>query len=311
MVDGVEKAHVPSSTPMITNIEGLYCCNKFMLKNVYRGIICISNDTHIVLINPSTRESRNLPFPWYSYPYANMLDSYVLGVWFDHHQSNSNQPPQGALQHYKVFRAVISFIGRTYREFQDVNINILFEIYDSREDCWRQGKTLMCKDISTWSHLLFNGIFHLSVVDGDNSMITIDAKSEMLGRLPLPSEINDPFKAPSLYILRGSLALFVDNYNDKATDIWLMNEYGVKQSWTKQYTIEFDASSMRSQCMAAITFWKYMDKEEEEDELFLQNSDGKLISINLITKKVTHFEFYGIPCPMTIVPYIETLLPLK
>ncbi|XP_047309449.1 F-box protein CPR1-like [Impatiens glandulifera] len=309
-VDGEEKADVPFSSPMITNNGKFYFSHSFRFKNVYKGIICMSNEMDILLVNPSTRESQRLPFSPFSYPDADFIDSYVLGVWFDHHQSNSNQPSQGVLQHYKVFRAIILFIGQNYDELQDVNL--VFEIYDSRENCWRKSKT-MCKDMSSWYHLLFKGVFHLSVVDGD-SVITLDAKSEMLGRLPLPSKINHAYNAP-LYILKDSLALFVNNDESdtpptRLTDIWLMNEYGVKQSWTKQYTIEFDVALMRNQCRP-IMFWKYMDKEEEDDELFLQNIDGKLISINLVTKKITNFELYGIPSSMMIVPYIETLLSLK
>ncbi|XP_047309448.1 F-box protein At3g07870-like [Impatiens glandulifera] len=308
-VDKERKADVPFSSAMITNLRRSYHSHSFRLNNVYNGIICMSNEMDIVLVNPSTRESQRLPFSPFSYPDADLTDSYVLGVWFDHHQSNSNLPPQGSLKHYKVFRAVILLTGQLYHyydEFED--INIVFEIYDSRENCWRKSKT-MCEYMSSWNHLLFNGVFHLPIVDKHNSLITLDAKSEMLGSLPLPSEINLMFNnAVPLYNLRGSLALLVD-IPTSLTDIWLMNEYGVKQSWTKQYTIEFDVTLNQLQCRP-ITFWKYMDKEEEEDELFLQNTDGKLVSINLVTKKITNFELYGIPNSMMIVPYIETLLPL-
>ncbi|XP_047309450.1 F-box protein CPR1-like [Impatiens glandulifera] len=312
IVDGEKKADVPFYPPMITDMGEYNFINSLRFENVYYGIICMSNEMDILLFNPSTRESQMLPFSPFSYPYADFTNSYVLGVWFDpQYQSNLNQPPLRALKHYKVFREVTLFIGQInyhHRRFEE--INIVFEIYDSRENCWRKSETV-CKDTTSWYNLLLNGVFHLSI-QGD-SIITIDARSEMLGRLPLPFELNHPFIAP-LDILRGSLALFVNNYENHmptyVTDIWLMNEYGVKQSWTKHYTIEFDVSFKPDQ-YRPITFWKYMDKEEEDDELFLQNNDGKLVSINLVTKKITNFELYGIHSSMMIVPYIETLLPLK
>ncbi|XP_047309394.1 F-box protein CPR1-like [Impatiens glandulifera] len=309
-IDGEEKADIPFSSPMVTNIGIFYLHHSFRLKNVYDGIICISNEMDILLVNPSTRESQRLPFSTFSYPCADSTDSYVLGVWFDGHQSNSNQPPPGVLQHYKVFRAVNLYIRYNYRDRGFEDVKHVFEIYDSRENCWRKSKE-MYKDLSRWYNLLLNGVFHLSI-DGD-SLITLDAKSEILGHLPLPSEIIGLYMAP-LFNLRGYLALLVNKYDtsvsNRYTDIWLMNEYGVKESWTKQYTINFDEPLVQHLCKP-ITFWKYMDKEEEEDELFIQNVDGKLISINLVTNKITNFELYGIPSSMMIVPYIETLLTLK
>ncbi|XP_047308130.1 F-box/kelch-repeat protein At3g06240-like [Impatiens glandulifera] len=228
-VDKVEKFDIltsPSLESLSTRdrIHGDHVC----FANVYDGIICLGTYVGVVLYNPYTRESQRLPFPVGSTPYLDNVDHIILGMWFE-----SNQQQPGTINHYKVFGLVNlnhGFGCNTY----------VIEKYDSAEGSWSEIKTIRNRPKQYFREkcLLFNGIFYV-YVEGD-SVVTLDARLEKFGLLPLPSEFTfRDFKhlcLDDLFVLGRSLALIAENRDsdrDFCQDIWIMTEYGVKESWTR------------------------------------------------------------------------------
>ncbi|XP_047311859.1 F-box/kelch-repeat protein At3g06240-like [Impatiens glandulifera] len=328
-VDKVEKFDILLTSPSLNSLstQDRHDVDLIMFTYVYDGIICLGNDIGIVLYNPYTRESQRLPFlpsttnPDCDYNYV------ILGMWFD-----SNQQPE-TIKHYKIFRVVNLFhsyddpkVGNTY----------VIEKYDSAEGSWREIKKIHKRQYQYRCDkcLLFNEMFYL-YVDGD-SVVTLDARLEKFGLLPLPSEFLDRdfeyFCVNDLFVLGRSLALFAQNRDRNfCKDIWMMTEYGVKESWTKQYTfLEGDfklPSGMYEFGFGGMPFdfsWRLLApwKCIGEDELFVETWDpnrfsmwekgnSKLISFNLLLGKGTEINFRRTRNLLAIVPYMESFFSFK
>ncbi|XP_047308125.1 F-box/kelch-repeat protein At3g06240-like [Impatiens glandulifera] len=268
-VDKVENFDILTSPSLKSSLELLstqdgISDDHISFANVYDGIICLGTYVGVVLYNPYTRESQRLPF-LRSNPYLDDDDYVILGMWFE-----SNQQP-GTIKHYKVFGVVNlnhGFECNTY----------VIEKYDSAEGRWSEIKTILNRPKQYFCDkcLLFNGIFYV-YVDGD-SVVTLDARLEKFGLLPLPSEFTfQDFKhlcLDDLFVLGRSLALIAENRDsdrDFCQDMWIMTEYGVKESWTKQYTFVedgfnfIDPSGLFYYGWGLLAQWKCMN----EDELFV------------------------------------------
>ena len=88
-----------------------------------------------------------------------------------------------------------------------------------------------------------NGAIHWLAlrVDGPDSsdevIIAFDMAEESLNEVPMPDGFNDEFFG--LIVLGGRLSL-IDMNCCYATEIWMMEEYGVKSSWIKSITVSID-----------------------------------------------------------------------
>jgi F-box interacting protein len=88
--------------------------------------------------------------------------------------------------------------------------------------------------------------------------------------------------------LKGSVAMFVfppDEFRKKKTylDIWVMLEFGVRESWTRLLSIRLPLHLERP-----LGFWK-------NGELFIENSERQLVLYDLLaqTERNLQFEGYG------------------
>ncbi|KAK2967837.1 hypothetical protein RJ640_001779 [Escallonia rubra] len=81
-------------------------------------------------------------------------------------------------------------------------------------------------------------------------------------------------------------------------DIWLMIEYGVAESWTKQFTI-----GPLVQVKRPILFWKH--------ELLLEKANGQLVSCDLKSQRLKEFQVYGAQESFRAVAYSESLVSIK
>ncbi|XP_047308117.1 F-box/kelch-repeat protein At3g06240-like [Impatiens glandulifera] len=311
-VDKVEKIDILTSASLeLLSTQDRIHADHINFAKVYDGIICLGNYVGVVLYNPCTRESQRLPFlrsprsTPRSTPYIHDDYYYLhLGMWFE-----SNQQP-GTINHYKVFRVV------NFNRHEDPNVRntSVIEKYDSAEGCWSEIITIRKRQYqsSSYMRLLFNGIIHL-YVDGD-SVVTLDARLEKLGLLPLPSGfIFKHLCLKGLFVLGRSLALFLENPdNSFCNNIWMMTEYGVKESWTKQYSFNFlDPSGLLYNGWRLLAQWKCMD----EDELFIDRTvsldECKVVSFNLLSGKLTDIYTCHSPRILTIVPYMESFFSFK
>jgi len=186
----------------------------------------------LTLWNPAIRMSMTLPRPRIDVPVGKYC---IYGFGFDH---TSND--------YKVLRMVH-------------DIHALFspqaELYKLRTGTWETftgaddfGKYYIYEKNyqNTYQNAFLNGashwlVVHMTPVSGKRMVVLFDMCDEQLRVMKLPDHLSlGRFKA-LLGVSGGLLSLM--EYNGRqdvnlSCSIWLMKEYGVAESWTKQFTID-------------------------------------------------------------------------
>ena len=201
------------------------------------GIICLGDEINgLVLWNPAIREYKVVPEP----PCHNYHSSNdVLAFGYDH---NSND--------YKLVRILTD----TYQS--DLILHpVVVHVYNLSTDSWRQIDLDFDLSIIDFpgdsNELYFNGVYHWCscILSGEYAqrcevIVCFDMTKEVFRTMRMPdlgyiSSIKDIKK--TLGVLSNCLALIVHNINkmmtNKHLDIWVMREYGVQKSWTKQFVI--------------------------------------------------------------------------
>ncbi|CAM8930738.1 unnamed protein product [Rhodiola kirilowii] len=200
--------------PLFSIGLGLYCVAKFC------------TPAAVAVWNPATKEIKALPPP----PFHGEENSYLV---FGHAEFKDDRLC------YKV--VLLSYQGWS---------NFWIELYDSSSNSW---KVLGCDFvyIRRWHHdeININGTLHLlSHHPGHVKpyIITFDYNTEVFGRMEVPDrlQIHAPFG-----IHEPILSLYDDRYlsldvfwtiegarNNRFFDVWVMREYGVTESWSKECT---------------------------------------------------------------------------
>jgi F-box interacting protein len=185
----------------------------------------------LTLWNPAIRMSMTLPRPRIDVPKGKHC---IHGFGFDH---TSND--------YKVLRMVQD----SYRLFPVLQVEI-YRLHTGAWETFPGADDFLYRIAPTWQAFV-NGASHwfgylkrkhmLSDVSSKPVVVLFDMCDEQLRVMKLPDNFKGWVKA-LLGVSGGLLSLM--EYNDGRQDvnlscsIWLMKEYGVAESWTKQFTID-------------------------------------------------------------------------
>ncbi|KAK9741604.1 hypothetical protein RND81_03G116700 [Saponaria officinalis] len=212
--------------------EGMPFCN---------GLILMQDDMgKRLLVNPTTKEVRDLPVSPYALdPHASFT---MYGLGYDHVSDD-----------YKV--VTLSYYD-TYNEYEPECTEMFVNVYSGRSGTWKQGES------SPYDHavghvtagVFFGGRIHwLATRTSDYSSVIVgfDLTEEKFHELPAPSFIDGHnFVLNRLVVLGGCLTIFPLRPKIE-TDIWMMKEYGVKESWTKFLIVDDEVSELAPLlCMA-------------------------------------------------------------
>ncbi|XP_059284690.1 F-box/kelch-repeat protein At3g23880-like [Lycium ferocissimum] len=137
--------------------------------------------------------------------------------------------------------------GFGYDEFRDdykvVGIFRLYEydsldhvevgIYSLSSDSWRSKDAFPGKMRFVYPSKLLYGKVHWATTAG---IISIDMADEKWGKIEQPSCVERGFTF-KIGVLGNDLSVLC--YDHTCANVWVMEEYGVKESWTRMYTIKF------------------------------------------------------------------------
>ncbi|XP_042513963.1 F-box protein CPR1-like [Macadamia integrifolia] len=176
------------------------------------GLVCISNSLDdIYLWNPSTRSHLKLPFS----PIESSI-SYDSAYGFGYEPTSDD---------YKVVRAVDEFVI----------------VYSLRTNSWRRiGKLPFSLFNNDWGGgVLVNSALHW--VAKVRSIISFHLKDEEYREVPLPHFMDDDDFVDNKFLMKvgvlgGQLCLLC-NYSNRV-EIWVMKDYGMRDSWVKQFSNE-------------------------------------------------------------------------
>jgi F-box interacting protein len=248
------------------------------------GLLCLFdyyfNGDDIFVWNPATSELKALPG-------ACMVDTVSFG--FDHKRNE-----------FKVMR--IRYVTEREPPVRITNLGVpvlrlkqVAEVYRLRSGgSWR--KLAVNGDVphsstpntrSRWAYA--NGVcfWWTSRRVKNEKIIAFDVSEEVFRTTPLPdaSVLGRPSDVRALTVLNESVAMLVvrneSKWEGKSFDLWVLLEFGVKESWTPLLRIEaFPGLEW------PLGFWK-------NGELFMENREGQLVYYDPFTKAVTKVEVNG------------------
>ncbi|KAL6538221.1 hypothetical protein OROGR_012209 [Orobanche gracilis] len=176
----------------------------------------------IALWNPSIRKLRKLPAqPPIPEHFLNF--EYVQAIFAFGYDSNHDD--------YKVVRVVQTTVCGDSNSFLTEAT-----IYSLKVNCWKKANDfpyLLPRQSSRWGVYL-NGALHTVADHGPKTKVIMafDLGKEEHYKLPMPEAHTTAHSLASVEVMRGCLAAVVP-WKKNSTEIWLMKEYGVKESWMK------------------------------------------------------------------------------
>ncbi|KAL3526653.1 hypothetical protein ACH5RR_011309 [Cinchona calisaya] len=276
------------------------------------GIICLTDFCDIYLCNPATHECKKLPPVPFGCPEEHDYSTHYVGFGFD--QTTNT---------FKVIRILRWRPDGEYLDYvrrYDVIPPARAELYYLNSNSWREMDAIL-----PWNFyycpcfaLLFKGSFHWHAnSESSDCILSFDMSTEAFREIEYPDEANpdgfgiglalEPANARrmSLVSLNNSLALVL--YSDpfgqtleQVIDIWVMMEYGVKESWIKNFSIR---PLFGIRC--PISSWN-------DDKLLLESSSGQLISCPLQdSAQLKEYDIYGDQASIGAVIFEESLVSLS
>ncbi|CAL2254795.1 unnamed protein product [Prunus armeniaca] len=283
------------------------CNSHFRVVGTCSGLICLADDIlrygyNFFIWNPAIRKLVTLPRPGVTFRTHGGYDA-SIGFGFD-----------AMTNDYKVVRIVTL-------QHEDEGPTVA-EVYSLATGTWRSLGCVSpaCGTDGAASTAFVNGILHWPVVsDGDGCyfILTFDLGKVVFGKIPMPKiirwnpkwglqlSVSENRKSVALFMRDNSCKDFMmDNRcEDSVLDIWVMKEYGRKESWTKLITL--GPQGPERLLPRALCFSK------SGEVLLLLTKEGRreLVSLDLVSKQFKNLGISGYKY-CTVDFYKESLLLL-
>ncbi|XP_027151926.1 F-box protein At3g07870-like [Coffea eugenioides] len=306
--DVLRKIQTPFSTFM-PEFQVVSSCN---------GLLCLSNSLFHdgpYVYNPFTGDYKVLPKS------TEFQDQdVVLGFGF---HPNTNE--------YRVIRIVYywnlyELPPRMSRRFRYRNFpGSEVQIFCQGSEKWRVIGDIPYKLDQSSGGVFVNGKLHWVSLWGKNHcrrdriLVSFDLSNEIFSEVPLPENDVNLFRHRySLSVLGGCLSIVhPSSTNYWVQDIWIMKEYGVKESWEKVFSIgAYDVTRYRSPEMRrTYRIWKNVINQRyvrvlcllSNGEILLQYRWGALVSYNPENGMFKDIKFPGMPKFFHITVHIGSL----
>ncbi|XP_015166354.1 F-box/kelch-repeat protein At3g23880 [Solanum tuberosum] len=219
----------------------LYCsCDGLVLLAVINGF-----DRHLLLLNPSTGESIVLPHPKSEPKYC------VCGMGYD-----------ATIDDYKILAI----------DLHDMCQEVSVEILTLKGGSWKKickypagiHRVLGVKDCGMYSLAFVHGAFHwVGLSSHCYTVISFNISNEVYGEIPLLEQMCNIYEARFIehgVSVLGEMLCFSSTYYNPwrgMFKLWVMKDYGVKESWTELLTIRDDSDFFYS----AKPIYMYADGE--------------------------------------------------
>ncbi|XP_026443081.1 F-box/kelch-repeat protein At3g06240-like [Papaver somniferum] len=195
------------------------------------GLLCLgaSGSHTLILWNPSTNEYKEIILPKGEFP----ITCYGFGY-------------DTKIKDYKL-------LCITQNEVH---------AYTLKSNPWRRFNTVTHGYVQTGSAgLLLNGVLHWSasyIPDYYKFILSFDIGSEKFMNMPYPEKIIQGNQTYLLGVLGDSLCL-VCGIDDVRVDVWVIQNYGVRESWVKKFTTAQVRISAYSRSLKF--YWSFKNEE--------------------------------------------------
>jgi F-box interacting protein len=197
------------------------------------------------------------------------------------------------IDNYKVI-VVVSFKNEVF-------------VYTLGTDYWTRIQDMPYSNPIYGEGLFVSGTVNWPARDGSNNslyfILSLDLKNESYHALYLPADFkNDPYSS-KLDVVRDCLCVF--ETSDMFFNVWIMKEYGKKESWTKLFTIP----NLQDQDLEADTALYISEDDQLLVECYEMSSGKmKLVVYNSKTGTLNIPEFQNNYDQMFPIVYIESLI---
>ncbi|XP_059438748.1 F-box/kelch-repeat protein At3g23880-like [Corylus avellana] len=264
------------------------------------GVVCLHDNCglSIVLWNPATRETKVVPESnLLSCPAGHPVYFNGIGFGFD---AKTND--------YKIIN-----LRRTMPDptISHSRIQCIFqsEVYSLSADSWRKVDSDPCFSESfRGSRTYINGMVSWEAYCHDwEGVLSFDVSDEVFLKTWLPDDvIGNPLR--HIFELNELIAMAVtiidEEWSEFCFDIWLMHEVGVKDSWTKLFTV-----GPFTEIERPLGVWK-----NDTQTMFFEHFEGQPVLYDSSTKEITNLQIGHevTRClHLQLVTYMETLVSVK
>ncbi|XP_058198416.1 F-box/kelch-repeat protein At3g06240-like [Rhododendron vialii] len=184
------------------------------------GLVLVSRrsgaGTELFLLNPSTRECKKLPVFPFVLDSANSFHTNLCGVGYD-----------SSTDDYKVVMVSPAW-SQSSPQWAGVST---VAVYSLETDSWRRIQDTNFTYVGSTGRVFVNGCLHgICWRDGSHVIVAFDLSNEVVREVPQPAlYIGSDVTLYSVAVLGGCLCLV----HKHASEFWKMEEYGVRESWTK------------------------------------------------------------------------------
>ncbi|KAL0363150.1 UNVERIFIED_CONTAM: F-box protein CPR1 [Sesamum calycinum] len=279
-LDSLDKTHVIKPPFYYKSVDGI--------SNSCNGIVLVMSEPPI-LWNPFSRDYKVLPECSVEYPVE--LDSYSKTSYgFGYDSTNDD---------YKIVR-VVEFRNETTHVWTHSETTI----YSLKSNCWRriEGFPYPLPFLRGYWRVHINGALHTPVEElhiHEARIMAFSVEREKHYEVTMPPGIRTRGVDMSLDVIGGCLSLVCAQRSRVV--IWVMKEYGVKESWTKLLSI----------CPPAIErdhFVKPLAYSREGDKILLNCDDKRLVWYDLSKKTVENVSVDGMPFIFYAEACVESLI---
>ncbi|XP_059645948.1 F-box protein CPR1-like [Cornus florida] len=260
----------------------------------FHGLLCLSNsEEEIVLWNPSTRKHRKLPVAPIEFPPEFTFPQFfIYGLGYD-----------SVSDDYKLVR-IVQFYGIDHDSFDSE-----VKVYSLKSNSWRRIQDfpyyLLYKRVNA---AVVNGALHWVVSrkpesDTANLIAAFDLGVEEYRLVPQPDYLDKDFHM-NVGVLGGCLYVMC-NYVGERVDIWVMKEYGVKESWTKLFSVE------QPSVVNLFDFVKPLAFSMNGEEILLDQDGVRLLWFDLKRKTLKNVRIQGVPSLFEPEMCLGSLVPLQ
>lgn len=154
---------------------------------------------------------------------------------------------------------------------------------------------------------ILDGVVHwLAAMDREDYyefILSFDLAKEKFGQIKLPEWSYVDILKNSVMALRGRLSLVVHylNWDVEGFDVWVMNEYGAQNSWTKQAIVGLMAVNFSSAPLGST----------KNGEVIMCDDEEELFSYDPIVRRVKNLQIRGVSRSSVCTSYMESLVLLN
>ncbi|XP_043702438.1 F-box protein CPR1-like [Telopea speciosissima] len=258
------------------------------------GLLCIYNtEEDIFLWNPSTRRHQKLPITPIEFPRAFGICRFIVyGFGYD-----------PTTDDYKLVR-VVQFYGD-----DDYCCDSEVKVYTLSTKSWRRiGDMPFHLSYKHGHGVLTNFALHwvakreMRPDTVSSFIVSFDLQDEEYREVPLPDFVDDKFHM-NVGVLGGQLCLLC-NFFMVRVEIWVMKDYGLRDSWTKQFLIEQPSVIRSFEYLKPVCYSK-------NGELILEKDLKGLVLYDPRRQRARDLRIIGIPDSIEIEICIGSLVPLN